>query len=773
MSENFNTGLIILDENGIISSANSYISKLINIHPSDMVGKKLSEFYITEESSLVHREGHFVPVYVETQHFSNGVTSFTILVLWNEQMEIQNDSTYKLITENTTDLICLLTAEGIIRYASPSHRTILGYDPADLIGKTTFEFVHPDDKQGALESFEKMKKYQTPSELKFRFRHIDGRWIHVESKSMPIANEKGELKDIVAVIRDVSEQFKTLRKIEESEQRYKSLFEQNPDMVFALDMEFCFVSINPSMVEKSKYQLDELMNRPFSTLIAPTELKKTITKLTQTKKGQPQTYESIMIDKNGKRIEVNIIAIPIVTNGDVVGIYGISKDMTQQRQAERTIHRLAYYDSLTGLPNRFYFNSHLSQILTKAKTENKKFALMFFDMDNFKNINDSLGHSAGDLLLKQLANRLLEVLPKKGTFLSRISGDEFTIIIEEFQDIGEITELAGSIVDSFQKAFVLEQQEIVVTSSIGITLFPEHGDDRDTLIKNADTAMYRAKDKGKNHYTYFAPHMGQKPIKQLTMEMNLRKAIENKEFEMYYQPIIDAYTEKLVSMEALIRWNHPELGMISPGEFIPLAEITGIINPLGDWILKEVIRQAKAWQTAGYRKFPVSVNISGKQFERKDVFKLVNESLKEADLEPKWLTLEITETVAMQHKNNVLHTLKTLKELGCNVAIDDFGSGYSSLTYLRNFPTDYLKMDRGFVKGMLASDKNSAIIKTIIELGHILDLKVIAEGVENQSEFNVLKQYRCDQIQGYLFGKPMPSEEIERLFLKKESDDNE
>lgn len=766
MSENFTTGLIALDENGLIVSANSYISKLTHLHPSDMIGKPLSDVYLSEESSLLHREGHTVPVTAEIQHLSSDTDVCAILLIHSGQAKTTSDSTYQLIAENTTDMIRLMSKDAIIQYASPSHRAVLGYNPEKLIGMSSFEYIHPEDRDRVLESFEKMKKYQTPSEQKFRFRHLDGRWIHVESKAMPISDERGELKDIVAVIRDVSNHMKTMRKIEESEQRYKSLFEQNPDMVFALDMELCYVSINPSMFEKSKYQFDELMNRPFSTLIANAERAKTLTKLAQTKKGIPQTYETVMIDKYGKQIEVNVITIPIVTNGDVVGIYGICKDMTQQRQAERTIHRLAYYDSLTGLPNRFFFHSHLGQMILKAKRAKSRFALMFFDMDNFKNINDSLGHAAGDLLLKQLANRLQHVLSKDRVFLSRISGDEFTIIVEKFDFDADVARLAKKIIHSFQQPFSLEGQEVVVTSSIGLTLYPEHGQDIDTLIKNADTAMYRAKDKGKNHYTMFAPHMGQKPLKQLTLEMNLRKAIENEEFEMHYQPIFDAFTRRIVSLEALIRWIHPENGVIPPSDFIPLAEVTGIINPLGDWILNEVCRQIRAWETAGYSPVPVSVNMSGKQFDRKDVGKLVNKCLTEHGVSPERLTIEITETVAMQYKDSVLRTLKQLKDMGCNVAIDDFGSGYSSLTYLQNFPTDYLKMDRGFLKGMLASNKNTEIIRTIIELGHILDLKVIAEGVENEHELKLLQQYNCDLIQGYLLGKPARPADIERVHLQ-------
>ncbi|WP_409304057.1 EAL domain-containing protein [Peribacillus sp. SCS-155] len=434
-------------------------------------------------------------------------------------------------------------------------------------------------------------------------------------------------------------------------------------------------------------------------------------------------------------------------------------DVTFRKQAEEKINYMAYHDFLTGLPNRHYFHSNLAKVLQQASQFDFSLAILFLDLDRFKVINDTFGHSFGDLLLQQVAERLSACVEGKDT-VSRQGGDEFIIYLPGLSRT-HVSEVAKSILKALSQPFSIAQQEVYITPSIGISMFPEDGADVDELILNADTAMYQAKAAGKNMYKFYMKEMSEKNAGQALMEAKLRRALEHGEFELYYQPIIDLKTNSLKGLEALIRWNRPDQGVISPAEFIPLAEETGLIVPIGEWVLSEACRQAKKWQEEGFEPIHVSVNISPRQFMERRFIGSVKKIITASGLEPGWLNLEITENVAIHDIESTVSKLKELKTFGVFLSLDDFGTGYSSLSYLKQLPVDFIKIDKTFVRDLGSGTSDSSIVKAIISVGHSLQFKVVAEGVETEEQREYLKSRNCDFAQGYLFARSQPAEEIE------------
>lgn len=419
--------------------------------------------------------------------------------------------------------------------------------------------------------------------------------------------------------------------------------------------------------------------------------------------------------------------------------------------------RMAFYDTLTLLPNRELFKERLNNALHRVKSKPTPIAVFFLDLDKFKHINDTMGHEVGDALLRTVSERIGEKLPP-GATLARMGGDEFALLLPRFSKMEEVVTLCKDIFQSLHEAVLLNDQELYITTSIGVALYPDHGRTAEQLMKNADVSMYRAKEQGRNHYQFYSPPEGvQMPYERFAMEAMLRKALEKDELVVYYQPRISTRSEQLVCVEALVRWIHPELGLIQPLDFIPLAEETGLIVPLGELVLRKACHQVRKWQQLeGYSSLRVSVNLSPLQFRQQNLPVLIHRLLRESKLAPECLELEITESAAMQNVNRNILMLRDLKEMGVKISIDDFGTGYSSLSYLKRFPIDGLKVDRSFINGIHEDADDAAIVTAIIVLARTLKLKVTAEGVETEEQYAYLQQQGCDEIQGYLFGKPMP-----------------
>ncbi|MFH2041394.1 MAG: EAL domain-containing protein [Acidobacteriota bacterium] len=450
-----------------------------------------------------------------------------------------------------------------------------------------------------------------------------------------------------------------------------------------------------------------------------------------------------------------------------IAIAGIVRDITERKLIEQQFQSLAHFDSLTCLPNRTYMMEKLSQLLVQARWNNHTLALLFIDLDHFKKINDTLGHDAGDKMLKEVASRLVECVRDSDT-VARMGGDEFMLILSKITKAQDAAVIAQRVLQSFDTPFTLNGHDCMIGASIGISQYPTDGDDYESLVKNADIAMYKAKEIGGKNYQFYNPAMNMAAFQQLVLENKLRVAVENKEFVLHYQPQINLKDFRIEGMEALIRWKDPEMeNLIYSGQFIPLAEETGLIIPIGEWVLEEACRQAKRWQDAGFPSMKMSVNISGRQFRQHNMVEQVAETLRITRIDATCLELELTESVLLQTEVTT-KVLNDINSLGVQLSIDDFGKGYSSLSYLKKLPIRKLKIDQTFVEGITQDASDREIVKAIISMSHSLNIRVLAEGVETLEQLKFLKESGCDEAQGYLFCRPQPAEDLEKILSKTE-----
>lgn len=445
----------------------------------------------------------------------------------------------------------------------------------------------------------------------------------------------------------------------------------------------------------------------------------------------------------------------------VIELAGYCVDITDRVKADEKIHQLALRDSLTGLPNRAYFNEMLEQALQDQESE--RVAVVFIDLDNFKQVNDTLGHEAGDQLLVEVTNLLTECICSEAT-LARMGGDEFILLFPRCGSKEEVEQLCQRIIQQLQQPFSIMNQELFVTASMGISVAPDDGNTRKTLLKNADTAMYSSKTKGKNRYHFYEAYMNSDNLKKMELQKDLRRALQSGgDLYLVYQPQLNLITNQVVGVEALLRWNHPVKGMISPAEFIPVAEESGLIEPLGDWIIRQACRQFNAWKEEGIGPVRMSVNISARQFRHHDLARKIGRLLEETGMDAHYLNLEITESTSMEDISHTIKVIKQLRSMGVDISIDDFGTGYSSLNYLKDFPINHLKIDHSFIREMKTNNAGKAIVKTIIDMAINLNLQVVAEGVETKAELEILRDMGCHEIQGYYFSRPVEPEQIKAI----------
>jgi diguanylate cyclase (GGDEF)-like protein/PAS domain S-box-containing protein len=448
-------------------------------------------------------------------------------------------------------------------------------------------------------------------------------------------------------------------------------------------------------------------------------------------------------------------------DGRFKGYRGVGRDVTHQRLAEQQVLKLARYDGLTGLPNRSMFIDELERTLARARRHGEAFALFFIDLDRFKNINDSLGHGAGDQLLKVMASRLRELL-RDSDLVARLGGDEFVVLLDGTVDAAALAHVARKALAAIAEPVLIESRSYQVTGSIGISLYPDDGADAATLLKNADAAMYLAKDSGKNNYQFYTAQLAAHSAQQFALEADLRAALQRDELQLHYQPKVRVDDGALVGMEALVRWLHPQRGLLAPGAFITLAEDSGLILPIGQWVLQAACRQVRAWRDAGLQVPRCAINLSARQFVTDTLVDEVQRALAEHALDAGALEVEITESVLMADPQRASRTLQALHELGVQIAIDDFGTGYSSLAYLKRFPAQTVKIDRSFVNGLPQDRDDAAITQAVIAMAHSLGLEVVAEGVETRAQLDFLMRLGCDQAQGYFIGRPVPAEQLQQ-----------
>jgi diguanylate cyclase (GGDEF)-like protein len=477
--------------------------------------------------------------------------------------------------------------------------------------------------------------------------------------------------------------------------------------------------------------------------------------------GQPiECLETQRLTKTGSVLDVSLSVSPIRNaSGHIAGASAIFRDITQRKAAEKQVQFLAYYDALTGLPNRTLLQDRLSKALPSARRRRDKVALLFLDLDRFKDINDSLGHSVGDLLLQEVAERLKKWAREQDT-VARVGGDEFLIVLTAVKEAADAAVAAERLMNTMNAAYVVQGHSLGISCSIGISVFPEHGADGETLIKNADAAMYCAKESGRNNFRFYTNDMNAQAVERLTLENSLRLALEKKELFLVYQPQMEIATGRIIGLEALLRWQHPELGLVPPDKFIRIAENSGLIMPIGEWVLRTACSQTRKWQDEGLPAVPVAVNVSAVQFRQAGFCELIGRVLRETGLASQYLELELTESLLLSNADVMFSVLQELRAMGLKLAIDDFGTGYSSLSYLRQFPVSKLKIDRSFIRDVAVNPDDAAITTAIISMARSLNLKVIAEGVEDEAQMSFLRAHQCDEIQGYYFSKPLAVDKV-------------
>jgi diguanylate cyclase (GGDEF)-like protein/PAS domain S-box-containing protein len=590
----------------------------------------------------------------------------------------------------------------------------------------------------------------------------DGSRFPVEAFRRAVQSEGNHV--VVAVVRDVTAR----RAAEEELRRFRLAMDNSADMIVLIDRATMrFVDVNETACRLLGYSREELLQKGPQDVLPVTreELERSYDELIARPSGQtgviPSGMKSHYVCKDGSLLPFESTR-HVLHSADTTIIAAISRDIRERLAAEEKVSYMAQFDALTGLPNRNLFQDRLVQAMALAKRNDWPMAVLFIDLDRFKLVNDTLGHAAGDKLLKEAAERLRSCIRSSDT-VGRLGGDEFAAILSELGKLGDAGLVAQKIIDVFKRPFDLEGKETYVTASVGITLYPADSDSAEALVVNADAAMYRAKEQGRNNYQYFTRDMNERALQRVQMEAALRRALEREEFRLFYQPKVDLVTGKICGLEALLRWQHPDKGMVLPGDFIPMLEETGLIVQAGEWVLRTACAQIKAWQKTALKVPPISVNLSARQFEQKNLKGTVRQILRDTKVDPSLIEFEITESLLMNDPEGAARTLHSLKESGVRLSMDDFGTGYSSLGYLKRFPIDTLKIDRTFVRDISTDADDATLTRAIINLAQTLRLKVIAEGVETEDQLAFLRTNGCDEMQGYLFAKPAGAEECERM----------
>jgi diguanylate cyclase (GGDEF)-like protein/PAS domain S-box-containing protein len=720
----------------------------------------------------------------------------------------ESEERFRVLAENSSDVITRHTPDGAFLYVSPACLPILGYRSDQLQGKSIFEFVHQQDCQAVSKCYAQARSDGETGQVEFRFRRKDGQLVWLESTCRTLADPRsGTVREIHASARDITER----KKMEDREQVRADVLamiaqgqvlndvlrrliqaaqQQEPDamaagiMISAGTVYHCEPDLPPILSSSIERQLYALVAR-FGELAAQSG-----ERILQCDLLTDPAWEELrpaLIEHGLKSCWFTVIRS---RHWDVSGAFVLYRRDHQPLSASGTEllklagdltsvalehHELtdqltfqAHHDALTQLPNRALFSDRVQQALTSAARSGRPAAVLLVDVDRFKYVNDTFGHQAGDEMLCQVTHRLRHRLRASNT-LARMGGDEFAAILTDLSDPTDAQRVAQMLTEEFRQPIQLRGRELFITVSIGSAVYPQDGTDPATLLKNADLALYRAKDAGRNTFRHFTPEMSEGITAQLDMENSLRQATANGEFRLHYQPKVDRHG-MLVGMEALVRWQHPKLGMVLPAKFIPLAESTGLILPVGTWVLREAARQARAWADAGLPVTPIAVNVSTLQFAQPDFIQTVKSVLEIAGLDQSWLELELTETLLIQNMRDAADKLARLKTMNVDVAIDDFGTGYSSLVYLERLALDTLKIDVSFISTMnmeRTTGNGRTIVGAIVALAKSLGLNVVAEGVETHAQWDFLLGVGCDLFQGYLFSRPQPAQHIEMLLHKQ------
>ncbi|WP_156424304.1 bifunctional diguanylate cyclase/phosphodiesterase [Bacillus sp. FJAT-27445] len=674
---------------------------------------------------------------------------------------------FDLVFRHTKDMVFIMKVED-----GPSFRYLFaneaGFQRAGIsrnsIGKT-FEEVLPAVLAVKLQEEYERFLSSNASQAVFDASFIEmGKEFFGETILSAVRDSDNTIQYIVAITRDVTEYLREKNKIIESGQRYRSIVDHNMDAIFSINLEGQILESNPAAVKLTGYQEKKLVGGSIYDLVSDLDFVNFKALVESTGNGQSlESLDCRFTHSKGYMLTLHIKTVPIIVFGEIKGIYVIIRDISEQSKNVEMIKYMAFHDQLTGLLNRRALLDKLNEQLFSPSRLEMEFALISIDLDRFKYLNDSLGHLVGDEILKKAASRLMEC-QNDHCLVFRQGGDEFIILLLATTRKAT-TFFAQRILSMFKRSFYFNSQEYYISPSIGISMYPNDGKDAETLLKNADEALYRVKERGRAHFQFYRTDMNASITNVLSIETHLRKAIEKKEFSLHFQPQVDLMTGEANSFEALLRWNSKELGSISPGVFIPLAEDTGLVVPIGNWVIENACKQIKLWNRSGYSGFRVAINISPKQLQQPNFAAILKAAIDRHLINPACLEIEITES-SMQNTEEAAPALKDIKNLGVTISVDDFGTGYSSLSYLKKFPIDVLKIDQSFVKDISENQKDAAIASAIIHLGKSLGVEVIAEGVETSGQAEFLAMEGCHKAQGYYFARPVPAKELEGRYLK-------
>jgi len=792
LSKYANDIILLTDDAGIILEANDRAETAYGIPSMELVGRHVSSLRSPDEQdSFVNNwnaimqnsmllfesrhqrsDGSIFPVEVSTRLIETGKGKFIRSIVRDiaerkqvEEALRESEARFRLVAEEAPFPMQVHAEDGEILLINRAWTDITGYSILDI--PTVSDWVEkacPDRTQFALENIESIFSSdgrRISEEYTIHCRDGSQRiWSFISS---PLARLEDGRRTVISMAVDLTER----KKAEEDTRLAATVFESSHGSILITDDQSRIVAVNPAFSQVTGYSEEEVIGKTprilHSNRQGPEFYQAFWSELTQIGRWQGEIWNR---RKNGEEYVAWLsVSALLDKNGAVRNYIGIADDITESKESQSRIEFLAYHDALTGLPNRLLANDRLEQAIAHAHRTKTKLAVMFLDLDDFKAINDTLGHSVGDTMLKAVADRLRDCL-READSVSRQGGDEFLVMLNDVADIDTINNVAVEILEKIHKPYHVEEHDFSISTSIGIAIYPEDGTDCNTLLKNADMAMYDAKQSGRNTHRFFAEEMNDYVLEYLLIRNGLVRALENREFLLHYQPQLDLAKGKLLGAEALIRWQHPELGMVPPNRFIQIAEESGMIIPIGNWVIQEACRQAMEWQKAGWPGLVVGVNISALQFRRGDMEQIVSSALADSGLAPQFLELELTESILIQDVEKSLDTIQRLKDLGVRLSIDDFGTGYSSLAYLRRLPVDKLKIDQSFIRDITTRQDDAAIALSIITLAHTLKKKVIAEGVETAEQLQFLRENDCDEIQGYLLSRPLPPEGFAD-FLKK------
>jgi len=803
--------IVILNLEGLITYINPAVEKVLGFKPEERIGARGFELahpddmkFLADSFNILTRETnpHVVQGEMRLRHKDGSWRTLEAV-----GSNLAHDNVVEAIIVNYRDITGRKQAESqraaaleALRQSEERYRTILenmqeGYFEVDLTGNFIFcndslsrihkrskdemmgmnnrQYMDKEDAKKVFEAFNRVYKTGEPlPEINWQITRKDGVTRYIEASVSLLKDSSAKPIGFRGITHDITERKKAesqreamLEVIRQGEEKYRNILESIQEGYFEVDLNGNFTFCNNSMSRLTGYSKEEMLgmsHKQFTNEETAKEVFQAFNKVYTT--GEPsKAFDWQFMRKDGVEgfIETSI-TLQKDSSGKPTGFKGMIRDINERKRTEQQINYMATHDTLTGLPNRLMFSQLLNQAIRSAQRHKRQLAVFFIDLDRFKSINDSLGHEAGDRMLKEMARRFKKSL-RADDVIGRLGGDEFVILTEEVDELSQISSIAHKILSSTIKPIVLQGEECRITASIGISIYPGNGTDEQSLIKNADMAMYFAKEEGRNNYQFYSKDIQSLSNKRFSIETNLRRALERNELSLEYQAKVDFKTGRITGVEALLRWENPSLGSITPTQFIPVAEETGLIVPIGRWVMKTACAQNVAWQRQGLPPVCMAVNLSLRQLMDDNLLEDIKAALDESGMAPNLLELEITESMVMQNPAHMIAVLTDIKKMGVRLAIDDFGTGYSSLAQLKHFPIDTLKVDRSFIRNLPQDSDNQAIIEAVIAMGKTLKLTVVAEGVETQEQEDFLRNLICDEMQGFYFSKPVAPDQFADL----------